>query len=150
MPDWVLPQGGVLGFDFGEVRIGVAQGNTEIGIAHPIAMITGNSNEQKFQAIEKLIQEWQPQSLVVGVPTHADGQAHELTQLAQRFGHRLNGRFRLPIFWVDERFSSVYAEELLHQSQVFGKKHKAVLDQVAAQAILQMAFDGGILGCFEG
>lgn len=150
MPDFALPQGSVLAFDFGETRIGVAQGNTEIGIAHPLTTITGNSNEEKFTAIQKLITQWQPQCLVVGIPTHADGSEHDLTRLAKTFGHRLNGRFRLPIYWVDERFSSVYAEELLRQAQVFGKKQKAVLDQVAAQAILQTAFDGGILGAFIG
>lgn len=150
MPDFALPQGSALAFDFGETRIGVAQGNTEIGIAHPLATITGNSNEDKFAAIGKLIAQWQPQFLVVGVPTHADGSEHDLTRLAKTFGHRLNGRFRLPIYWVDERFSSVYAEELLRQAQVFGKKQKAVLDQVAAQAILQTCFDGGVLGVFEG
>lgn len=150
MPDFALPQGSALAFDFGETRIGVAQGNTEIGIAHPLATITGNSNEDKFAAIGKLIAQWQPQFLVVGVPTHADGSEHDLTRLAKTFGHRLNGRFRLPVYWVDERFSSVYAEELLRQAQVFGKKQKAVLDQVAAQAILQTCFDGGVLGVFEG
>lgn len=150
MPDFALPQGCALAFDFGETRIGVAQGNTEIGIAHPLATITGNSNEDKFAAIGKLIAQWQPQFLVVGVPTHADGSEHDLTRLAKTFGHRLNGRFRLPVYWVDERFSSVYAEELLRQAQVFGKKQKAVLDQVAAQAILQTCFDGGVLGVFEG
>lgn len=150
MPDFVRPQGCALGFDFGETRIGVAQGNTEIGIAHPIATVSGSSNDEKFAAIAKLIAEWQPQFLVVGVPTHADGTEHDMTRLAKTFGHRLNGRFRLPIYWVDERFSSVYAEELLRQAQVFGKKQKAVLDQVAAQAILQTCLDGGILGVFEG
>lgn len=150
MPNFALPQGGALAFDFGETRIGVAQGNTEIGIAHPLATITGNSNEDKFAAIGKLIAQWQPQFLVVGVPTHADGSEHDLTRWAKTFGHRLNGRFRLPVYWVDERFSSIYAEELLRQAQVFGKKQKAVLDQVAAQAILQTCFDGGVLGVFAG
>lgn len=149
MLDSVLPQGSVLAFDFGETRIGVAQGHTSIGIAHPLTTITGNSNQDKFTAIEKLITQWQPQSLVVGVPTHADGSEHDLTRLAKTFGHRLNGRFRLPVYWVDERFSSIYAEELLRQAHVFGKKQKAVLDQVAAQAILQTGFDGAVLGVFN-
>lgn len=149
MLDSVLPQGSVLAFDFGETRIGVAQGHTSIGIAHPLTTITGNSNQDKFTAIEKLITQWQPQSLVVGVPTHADGNEHDLTRLAKTFGHRLNGRFRLPVYWVDERFSSIYAEELLRQAHVFGKKQKAVLDQVAAQAILQTGFDGAVLGVFN-
>lgn len=137
-----LPYGCVLAFDFGKVRIGVAQGHSETRMAHPLTTITGKSNEQKFVAIAQLIEQWQPQYLVVGVPTHADGSIHELTRLAKTFGHRLHGRFHLPIYWVDERYSSIYAQEQLHQAQIFGKKNKKVLDQVAAQAILQSFFDG--------
>ena len=150
MPDFALPQGSALAFDFGETRIGVAQGNGEMGIAHPLATITGNSNDETFAAIGKLIGEWQPAYLVVGLPVHADGTEHEVTALARKFGHRLNARFRLPVYWADERFSSLYAEELLKQAQVFGKKNKAVLDQVAAQAILQSAFEHGALDVFVG
>ena len=145
-----LPMGCALAFDFGETRIGVAQGNREIAIAHPIATITGQNNEDKLIAIARLITQWQPEYLVVGLPVHADGTEHKVTALARKFGHRLNARFRLPIYWADERFSSLYAEELLKQAQVFGKKNKAVLDQVAAQAILQSFFDNGAIGAFMG
>lgn len=145
-----LPMGQAMAFDFGEKRIGVAQGHTEIAIAHPLATVTGQSDNDKFAAIAKLIAQWQPDYFVVGVPVHADGTEHEVSALARRFGHRLNGRFRLPVYWADERFSSLYAEELLKQAQVFGKKNKAVLDQVAAQAILQSAFEHGALDVFTG
>lgn len=145
-----LPDGDVLAFDFGETRIGVAQGHRQIAIAHPIATITGNSNEEKFAAIAKLIAQWQPAYLVVGLPVHADGTEHDITALARKFGHRLNARFRLPVYWADERFTSLYAETLLQQAQISAKKNKAVLDQVAAQAILQSAFDNGALGVFVG
>lgn len=150
MPDAIPPQGCALAFDFGEVRIGVAQGNTEINIAHPLTTITGNNNQVKFSAIGELISQWQPRFLVVGIPTHADGNEHQLTHLAKKFGYRLHGRFKLPIYWVDERFSSIYAEELLRQAHVFGKKQRTVLDQIAAQAILQTCFDGSWLGVFNG
>lgn len=152
MPDLSdVPMGCALAFDFGQTRIGVAQGSLQVGIAHPIATVTGASNEQKFAQIGRLIEQWQPEYVVVGLPLNADdGSEHEMTALAKTFGHRLNGRFRLPVYWVDERFTSLYAEELLKQAQVFGKKNKAVLDQVAAQAILQSFFDGSCLGCFNG
>lgn len=140
MPD--LPQGGVLAFDFGETRIGVAQGDSAVCIAHPLATVTGRSNAEKLERIAVLVQQWQPQFLLVGLPVHADGTPHDITRLARRFGERLQKRFDLPVFWADERFTSLYAEELLHQAQVFGKKHKAVSDQVAAQALLQGFFDG--------
>ncbi|MDK4689639.1 Holliday junction resolvase RuvX [Kingella negevensis] len=151
MPNFFAPtQGGCLAFDFGETRIGVAQGDCSIAIAHPIITITGNSNDEKFAKIEQQIKEWQPEMLVVGLPTHTDGTEHELTQLARKFGRRLNGRFRLPVYWVDERLSSVYAEELLRESGVRGRKQKPMLDQVAAQAILQSFFEGGAVEYFNG
>ena len=96
-----------------------------------------HSNDEKFEAIAKLVKEWQPKYFVVGLPTHTDGTEHELTRLSRKFGRRLHGRFNLPVYWVDERMSSLYAESLLAEAQVFGRKQKSVLDQVAAQAILQ-------------
>lgn len=144
------PAGTALAFDFGQARIGVAQGDAELGMAHPLATVSGSSNEAKFDAVAKLIQEWQPAYLVVGLPVHADGSEHELTRLSRKFGRRLQGRFRLPVYWVDERMSSLYAESLLAEAQVFGRKQKAVLDQVAAQAILQGFFEGGAAEYFNG
>lgn len=144
------PRGTTLAFDFGEARIGVAEGDAEVGTAHPIATVTGEGNEAKFDAIAKLVREWQPRQLVVGLPVHSDGSEHELTRLSRKFGRRLHGRFNLPVYWVDERMSSLYAESLLAEAQVFGRKQKAVLDQVAAQAILQGFFEGGAAEFFNG
>jgi putative Holliday junction resolvase len=133
----------VLAFDFGEVRIGVAGGSSDLGIATPLATISAQSNDEKFTAIGKLIAEWQPAQLVVGLPSHLDGTEHELTRLARTFGNRLHGRFNLPVAYVDERLTSVEAETLLSEAQTFGKKRKAALDQVAAMRILQCWFDQG-------
>lgn len=144
------PCGTVLAFDFGEARIGVAQGDAETGLAHPIATVGGKSNDEKFAAIDRLVKEWQPRYLAVGLPVHTDGTEHGLTRLARKFGRRLQGRYALPVYWVDERLSSVYAESLLAEAQVFGRRQKAVLDQVAAQAILQSLFDGGAVEFFNG
>ena len=144
------PIGTTLAFDFGEARIGVAEGDAEVGTAHPLATVTGEGNEAKFAAIAKLVAEWQPRQLVVGLPAHTDGSEHELTRLCRKFGRRLHGRFGLPVYWVDERLSSLYAESLLAEAQVFGRKQKAVLDQVAAQAILQGFFEGGAAEYFNG
>ena len=144
------PTGTTLAFDFGEVRIGVAEGDAEVGTAHPLATVTGEGNEAKFAAIAKLVAEWKPRQLVVGLPANTDGSEHELTRLCRKFGRRLHGRFGLPVYWVDERLSSLYAESLLAEAQVFGRKQKAVLDQVAAQAILQGFFEGGAAEYFNG
>ncbi len=131
----------MLAFDFGEVRIGVAGGSMELGIATPLATVTGAGNDEKFAAIGKLIQEWQPTQLVVGLPSHLDGTEHELSRLSRTFANRLNGRFGLPVALVDERLTSVEADSLLSEAQTFGKKRKAALDQVAAMRILQCWFD---------
>ena len=135
-------KGSVLAFDFGESRIGVAQGNTQIAIAHPVCTITGKSNQDKFNQISGLVKEWQPDFLIVGKPTHLDGTAHEITQLAEKFARRLHSTFRLPVGLVDERLTSISAEQRLTETQTFGKKRKQALDQVAAMEILQSFFDG--------
>lgn len=115
-----IPKGTALAFDFGEARIGVAQGDAELNCPSA-GTVTGGSNDEKFAAIAKLVQEWQPRYFVVGLPVHADGTEHEMTHLSRKFGRRLNGRFNLPVYWVDERLSSVYAESLLSEAQVLGK-----------------------------
>lgn len=137
------PLGTTLGFDFGMARIGVAQGDAEVGMAHPLLTIHETENSKKFAAVEALIKEWRPKHLVVGLPAYMDGVEHDTSALCRKFAQRLQGRFALPVYLVDERLSSVYAESLLAEAQVFGKKQKAVLDQVAAQAILMTFFENG-------
>ena len=100
----------ILAFDFGEKRIGVAVGNTITKTAEPLKIIQEKNQDEKFKAIEALIQEWQPQLLVVGLPTHPDGAEHEMTLKAKRFGNQLHGRFQKEVVWVDERYSSVSVE----------------------------------------
>ena len=73
-------------------------------------MIPNLNREHRFNAVGELLAEWRPDALVVGLPMHPDGTPHEMTQQAKRFGNQLNGRFGLPVTWVDERYSSVEAE----------------------------------------
>ena len=134
--------GTVMAFDFGEKRIGVATGETVLKVAHPLTTINTEENEVKFSQIEKLIQEWRPALLVVGLPMHMDGESHLLTHLSKKFAQRLEGRFNLPVVMVDERLSSVEAAQNLSDAGVKGTKQKAMLDAVAAQSILQSYFDG--------
>ena len=134
--------GTVMAFDFGEKRIGVATGETVLKVAHPLTTINTEENEVKFSQIEKLIQEWRPALLVVGLPMHMNGESHLLTQLSKKFAQRLEGRFNLAVVMVDERLSSVEAAQNLSAAGVKGTKQKAVLDAVAAQSILQSYFDG--------
>ena len=97
-----------LAFDFGTRRIGVAVGNSMLKQAQPLATLTG-MGEARFDAIGLLVAEWQPDALVVGVPTHPDGAAHDNTRRAKAFARQLHGRFRLPVHEVDERYTTVEA-----------------------------------------
>ena len=128
-----MPEAGgtVLAFDFGLKRIGVAVGESELRTAHPLPGIAAPG----FEAIDKLVKEWRPAMLVVGLPV-AENREHPLAKRVQRFARQLEGRFRLPVARVDERYTSVEAENLLR-----GMKQKAV-DSVAAQLILEQYFHG--------
>ena len=136
-----IPQGDVLAFDFGVKRIGVAIGNTLLGIAQPLETIATEVTERRFARIAQLIETWRPVLLVVGLPLHSDGTAHELTQLSQRFARRLTGRFNLKVIMQDERYSSETASAALREAGIAGSKQKSMLDQIAAQQILQSFFD---------
>jgi len=98
----------LLAFDYGVKRVGVATGNTLMRQAQPLRTIAAEG-DARFAQIGKLIQEWQPQALVVGVPFHPDGAAHENTAKARRFARQLQGRFNLPVHEVDERYSTTEA-----------------------------------------
>ena len=134
-------RGVVLAFDLGLKRTGVASGELGIGVAHPLTVIQAPSTAARMAAIEKLVSEWRPVLLVLGLPSHSDGTEHEMTRMAKNFSRHLETRFGLPVFLVDERHTSTAAEAELHAAGVHGKKNKALLDAVAAQMILQGFFD---------
>ena len=97
-----------LAFDFGTKRTGVATGNRLTRTASPQLTIAAN-NEQRMDAVALRIKEWQPDALVVGIPFHPDGAAHENTARAQKFVRQLRARFSLQVFEVDERYSTTEA-----------------------------------------
>ena len=97
-----------LAFDFGTKRVGVASGNTVTGTAQPLRTLA-EQGDARFAAIAKLVAEWKPDALVVGVPYHPDGAPHENTVRAQRFARQLHGRFKLPVHEVDERYTTTEA-----------------------------------------
>ncbi len=136
----VAASGTVLAFDFGIRRIGVAVGESALGLAHPLSEISGEETEPRFAAIAKIIEEWQPQHLVVGLPLTADGAEHDLTRRAQRFARQLEGRFGLPVSLVDERYTSVEAESGLRDTGARKALREKRIDAAAAQLILQQFF----------
>jgi putative Holliday junction resolvase len=97
-----------LAFDFGLRRVGVASGNSITRQATPMKTMSAEG-EQRFAEIARLIAQWQPDALVVGVPFHPDGAAHDNTRRARRFARQLHGRFGLPVHEVDERYTTTEA-----------------------------------------
>lgn len=141
----------LLGFDYGEKRIGVAVGNRLTGSARALAIVENRNRLYRFDEIGKLIAAWQPGQLVVGLPMYPDGTPHEMTQLARRFGNQLNGRFDLPVAWVDERYSSVDARAQQRERAERGSgssssgatsgRRAPAIDDEAARVILQQYLD---------
>ena len=103
--------GVVMGFDFGEKRIGVAIGNTITASARPLQSVRAERRDTKFDAIGQLIALWQPTQLVVGLPLSREGEEQLRTTQARRFANQLYGRFKLPVAMVDERYTSRAAED---------------------------------------
>jgi putative Holliday junction resolvase len=97
-----------LAFDYGTRRVGVAVGNSMLRRAQPLVTVCAMGDE-RFDAIARLVHEWQPAALVVGVPTHPDGAPHDNTRRAKVFARQLQARFGLPVHEVDERYTTVEA-----------------------------------------
>lgn len=119
-----------LAFDYGERRIGVAVGQTQTRTAQALVTLPVRNGQIDWPAIAKLVEQWQPQQLVVGLPTTDDGQPHLNAAPIARFARRLHGRFHLPVAFVDERLSSYAASEDPDTRRVG-------LDAVAARLILE-------------
>ena len=136
-------RGSVLAFDFGEKRIGVAVGECELRSASPLTTFDAETNDARWSAVTRLIDEWQPVVLVVGLPLSPDGVAHDMTARAQRFARQLEGRYRLPVMLQDERYTSAEAESQLRDDQGVRdwRSRKQKLDAHAAQLILKDYFD---------
>lgn len=140
-----LEQGTVLAFDLGLKRTGVASGELSIGVANPLTVIRASSTDARMAAIAKLVGEWQPVLLVLGLPLHEDGTEHAMTRVARNFGKKLESKFKLPVFLVDERYTSAVAAIALHDAGIHGKQNLSRVDAVAAQLILQGFFDGRLI-----
>jgi len=133
--------GTVLAFDFGERRIGVAVGELELGIAHPLETIDAAANDARFARISALLQDWRPVLLVVGLPLTLDGAEHRLTGLARKFAQRLQGRFDIETRLVDERLTSVEAQRDARASGMSARDSKRHVDPLAAKLILEAFFN---------
>jgi len=137
MPDPLAANRPLLAFDFGEARLGVAVGYEKTGMVHPLVTLRVKDDQPDWTQLEKLLDEWNPAALIVGLPLNMDGSDNPMTQKARKFGNRLNGRYNLPVHMVDERLTTRIASEALAETGLASRKQKAVIDQLAAQHILQ-------------
>jgi putative Holliday junction resolvase len=136
----VTVSGTLIGFDFGERRIGVAVGETSTRIANPLGAIEQSANDARFREIGRLVDEWRPAGFVVGRPRHADDSEHAVGKLAEKFARRLQARYQLPIAFVDETLTSATAEADLRGLRTRAAR-KADIDALAAAMILQSYLD---------
>jgi putative Holliday junction resolvase len=134
----------LMAFDFGHRRIGVAVGNRQFGTASALDTLISPPSGPDYAAIGALIREWQPTRLVVGQPLGLDGKANDMSRAADKFARKLAHEFNLPIERVDERHSSVEAEDMIRTARRAGRKRRARstdVDKLAAQVILQSWLD---------
>ena len=125
-------------------RIGIAIAQEVTGTARPLTTVSAIKHKPDWESISKIITEWQPDLLVIGLPLHMDGTEQDMTQAARRFSNQLNGRYQIPIALMDERLTSNEAESILKEQSSSGSlfrgslfTDKAQIDMMSAQLILQ-------------
>lgn len=128
----------LLGFDFGNKKIGVAVGQTATRMASPLTTLRSHNQKPDWDAIAKLITEWQPTGLIVGISKQQDGSDNIITPRMHKFCRQLDGRYNLPVYQMDETLTTFEAKQLLFDELgVSADKLWDVQDQLAAQLILQ-------------
>ena len=130
-----------LGFDYGAKRIGVAVGNTVSGSASALDTVKVTSNKTDWEHISRLLAEWQPDALIVGLPIKMDRTDNPITADAKRFANRLHGRYHLPVHLVDERLTSHMALSEIRDAG-YNRRSRDLVDSYAAREILQTFLNG--------
>ena len=127
----------VIGFDFGTHSIGVAIGQSLTGTASPLPALKAKDGQPNWDVVAKLFAEWQPDTVVVGLPLNMDGTEQPLTDLARKFANRLHGRFGVHVVLQDERLTTVAAKEDLFSRGGYKQLQKGKVDSAAAQLIVE-------------
>ena len=127
----------MLGFDFGTSKIGVAVGNKITGTATPLTTLGAVRNQPDWQSIGKLIQEWMPQALIVGLPHQLNDTESDLADKAKRFARQLHGRYQLPVHMADEKLTS---REAWSRLGGIASRDVTQIDSMAAKLILETWF----------
>ena len=129
----------VLAFDFGLRRIGVAVGQDVTGSASPLGIVRNDESGVDQDRIAALIAEWQPARLIVGIPLNADGSDTDMAAAVMAFIESLD-RYGLPVDTVDERFTSIEAENRLKKARAEGTRGRLTkkdIDSAAAALIAE-------------
>lgn len=126
-----------MAFDYGLRQIGVAMGNSLLDTSQPLTVLMARDGTPRWDELEALIAEWQPQLLVVGDPINMDGSDSKFSIKARRFARRLHGRFGLPVELVDERLSSFEAKQESTERGHRGNYKQDPVDSIAAELILR-------------
>lgn len=127
----------ILGFDYGTKKIGTAIGQSLLGTAKPLVLVSVKQGTPDWAAIEALIKEWQPDELVVGIPYNMDGTEQGMTHAARRFANQLRERFKLLTHGVDERLSTREAREMAFNEGGYRALQNKDIDCIAAQLITE-------------
>ncbi|EFM90585.1 Holliday junction resolvase-like protein [Actinobacillus pleuropneumoniae] len=131
----------ILAFDFGTYSIGCSVGQDITGTAQGLPSFKAQDGIPNWDQIEKVIKEWQPERLVVGLPLNMDGSEQPLTQRAKKFANRLNGRFNLPVELQDERLTTVSAKAEIFERGGYKALKKDKVDSISACLILESWFE---------
>ncbi|WP_174705705.1 Holliday junction resolvase RuvX [Mixta gaviniae] len=131
----------LLAFDFGTKSIGVAVGQQLTGTARPLAALKAQDGVPNWELIERLLKEWQPDRVIVGLPLNMDGTEQPLTARARKFANRLHGRFGVQVDLHDERLSTVEARADLFARGGFKALTKGSVDSLSAVIILESWFE---------
>lgn len=132
-----------MGFDFGYKRIGVAVGQKLTGSASPLSTLDAKLGVPDWDVLQKLLNQWRPRALVVGLPTCIDDSEQYTTAAARGFARQLRKRFLLPVYLVDERLSTVEARAHLFAEGGYRKIKNSEVDSIAACIILEQWLQGG-------
>ena len=127
----------IMSFDYGKKRHGIAMGQRITQTANGITCISAKDGKPNWDELDKIVQEWQPDAFVVGLPLNMDGSPSDMSKRANKFSNRLHGRYGKPSFTIDERLSTFAAKEQAKDLGHRGHYKSDPVDEIAAQIILQ-------------
>lgn len=127
----------IMGFDFGTTRIGVAIGQSLTGTAAPLEPVSARDGKPDWAALDSIVQEWQPDTLVVGLPLNMDGTISDMARRARKFANRIQDRYQLPCYLIDERLTTAEAKRLHLEAGGSTNFKQESVDGIAARLLLE-------------